>query len=363
MPAALLSFLPWVLCMSCIPTASAQLAASTIEASRVSARTLDAEREARAAAHVYWSDVAEALLQGQAGADKCPQAAGAHRCLLAAGLLLVEGARSGHEQSKMRVASELGNRIAGLARDAAARDPLDPQLQWTLAKGVFREFAPELQAPAIAALRAREPENLQVWLLAADLDTWSAERLQAAAASTRSDSYRYDFMRADLELLAPFAVDAPALDAIDWEATGVETQQIQLIGIATAEWMPGIHGLMQACRTRAESGASPQLQACWSIAERLVERSDSLMDLGIGSALMRDVASTDAQRERAIEGQRVYGWLGDGAVVLQGSPEGARDHLRRLREPGANELSAVRDAMREAGLPVFPPEQPSSGPK
>jgi hypothetical protein len=360
MPDALRSFLPLILCLSCCWTASAQPAPSTIEGSHVSARTLDAER---AAADAYGREVAEGLLQGQARPDRCPQQAKATRCLLAARLLLVSRDRSSDEPSEEPAARVLRSRIAGLARDAAARDPLDPQLKWTLAKGVFREFAPELQAPAIEALRTREPDNLQVWLLAAELDTWDAERLKAAAASTRSDSYRYDFMRSDLELLAPFAVSTPALSRIDWQATGIETQQVYLIGVATAEWMPGDQGVLQACRTSAENNASEQLQACWQIAELLVERSDSLMDLGVGSALMGSVATTPAQRERADSARREYAWLGGISVELQQAPGGARDHLRRLRGPGANELSAVREAMREAGLPVLPPGRKTNAAK
>lgn len=359
MPDALRCFLPLILCLSCVSTTRAQPAPSTIEGSPVSAGILDAER---AASDAYWRDVAEGLLQGQARPDRCPQEANATRCLLAARLLLVSRDHSSDEPPEEPAARVLKSRIAGLARDAAARDPRDPQLQWTLAKGVFREFAPELQAPAIEALRTREPDNLQVWLLASDFEAWNAQRLAAAAATVRSDSYRYDFMRADLGLLAPFAVDAPRLGGIDWEASGVESQQVYLIGVATAEWMPGLEGLMQACRSAAESAVHAERHSCWRIAELLVERSDSLMEFGLGASLMRIAAFTNAQRERAEAARHEYAWLGGTSVELQQAAGGAREHLRRLREPGVDELGAAREAMREVGLPLSPPLRESGDP-
>jgi|GEM_PF-5572114 len=299
----------------------------------------------------FLRDVAERLLSGQRAPGECPNHAGARACLFAARLIGLQRVFDG-QQSEFDPQRE---RVAELVRSAVRRAPSDPQLLWTLAKGVFRDVDPALQAPAIVTLRSLELENLQAWLLGAVDEAWTAPRLQAAAASRRSTSHEFEFMRDDLKTLATSAADIPAARGLGWSPEPIESQQILLIGLYAAEPIPSVLDLLNTCTPGASDWQLAYAHHCWQIAEVMVERSDSLLQSALGVALMKRAAASAAQVQRAAAERRVYLYRQEMAVGLQLHAEGQRAYLRGLRAEGASELSTLRAALVEAGVSASPP--------
>ena len=309
---------------------------------------------ARDAHDAYWRSVAEQLLAGQASAGACPAARDAGSCVLAARLLWGVNSRRELTLGSHPPQSER-DRVRALLASAAARAHEDPMLYWVMTWDVFKLDAPELRELAIVELRRREPDNLQAWLSSVSGETWTQKRLQAAARSTRFETHLYNVLRADLERLAGITADAPAVDGLPFEPTAVESVQEFLFGMLVAEAMPGLQGLFESC-----SAVDPAVQAevhadCWRIAERLVGHAESVVDLALGSALMRRVARDPLQHERAAQARLDYESLQEGIVEAFKSGEQQRLFMQRLREPGGTEISAARLTLVDAGLP---PELP-----
>jgi hypothetical protein len=305
---------------------------------------------ARDAHDAYWRGVAERLLAGQASVGACPAARDPASCLVAARLLWVVNSRRELTLGSHPPQSER-DRMRALLASAAVRAHEDPMLYWVMTWDVFKREAPALRELAIVELRRREPDNLQVWLLSLAGEAWTQKRLQAAARSTRFETHLYDLLRADLERLAEIAADAPAVDGLPFEPTAVESVQEFLFGMLMAEAMPGLQGLFESC-----SAVDPAVQAeahadCWRIAEHLVEHAESVVDLALGSALMRRIARDPLQRERAAQARLDYEYLQEGIVETFKSGEQQRLFMQRIREPGRTEISAARLTLVDAGLP------------
>lgn len=306
----------------------------------------DADREA---VDAYWREVAERLLAGQPSLGACPAARDAASCVLAARLLAaVESQRELAPGS--RPLQPERDRVRALLASAAARAHEDPMLYWVMTWDVFKLDAPELRELAIVELRRREPDNLQAWLLSVSGETWTQKRLQAAARSTRLETHLYAVLRADLERLAGITADAPAVDGLPFEPTAVESVQVLLTGMLTAEAMPGLQGLIETCAAVDPAVRAEVHADCWRIAERLVGHAESVVDLALGSALMRRVARDSLQRERAAQAGLDYEYLQEGIVEAFTSGEQQRLFMQRIREPGGTEISAARLTLVDAGL-------------
>jgi len=302
----------------------------------------------------YWREVAERLLAGQPSAGTCSPARDAGSCLLAARLL--SSSDSGHEQARGGGPQQSDRkRMRSLLAAAAARAEEDPLLYRAMTWDVFKREFPELRERTLIELRRREPDNLQVWLMSLAGETWTQERLEAAARSTRLETHLYPMLRADLERLAGITSDAPAVDGLPFEPTSVESVQVILEGMLMAETMPDLRGLIESC-SAVDSAVQADLHAdCWRIAERLVGHAESVVDLALGSALMRRIARDPLQRERAAQARIDYEYLQQGVVETLKSGEQQRLFMQRIREPGGTEISATRLTLVDVGLP---PELP-----
>lgn len=320
------------------PEAAAS-AAIDAEADQVALRFEREQRELaefNARSDAYWAGVGERLLLGQASPGECPPSLEASTCLLAARLL----------QSLDRP------RADALLRSAAGRSLDDPQALWMLARGSLGHHAPELADRALAELRRREPENLLVWLHSLSGERWTPERLQMAARSSRYDGHLYDSLRVDLGRLAEFAADAPlGQEAMELGVSVLDSLQMMLFGYLAAEAFPVMQALFAACSFGDAISVAAVQPDCWQIAERLVDDAD----LALGSALMRRSGHSGRERERSEQARSEYEYLQMASVDLHQEPEQLRAYLRRLREDGATELSAVRAGLVDAGLPESVP--------
>lgn len=349
-PTNVLSSLLVCLCIA-VPSAhasgagpeAAASAAIDAEADQVALRFEREQRELaefNARSDAYWAGVGERLLLGQASPGECPPSLEASTCLLAARLL----------QSLDRP------RADALLRSAAVRSLDDPQALWMLARGSLGHHAPELADRALAELRRREPENLLVWLHSLSGERWTPERLQMAARSSRYDGHLCDSLRVDLGRLAEFAADALlGQEAMELGVSVLDSLQMMLFGYLAAEAFPAMQPLFAACSFEDAIPVAAVQPDCWQIAERLVDDADSLLDLALGSALMRRSGHSGRERERSEQARSEYEYLQMASVDLHQEPEQLRAYLRRLREDGATELSAVRAGLVDAGLPESAP--------
>lgn len=334
------------------PASHARNPAPVVAADAVTSEAQDGVR--REVADAYWREVAERLLAGQPSAGACSPARDAASCLLAARLL--SSVDSGHEQARGGGPQQSDrDRMRALLASAAARADEDPLLYWAMTWDVFKREFPELRERTLIELRRREPHNLQVWLMSLAGETWTQERLEAAARSTRLETHLYPMLRADLERLAGITSDAPAVDGLPFEPTSVESVQVTLEGMLMAETMPDLRGLIESC-SAVDSAVQADLHAdCWRIAERLVGHAESVVDLALGSALMRRIARDPLQLERAAQARIDYEYLQQGVVETLKSGEQQRLFMQRIREPGGTDISATRLTLVDAGLP---PELP-----
>lgn len=302
----------------------------------------------------YWREVAERLLAGQPSAGACSPARDAASCLLAARLL--SSVDSGHEQARGGGPQQSDrDRMRALLASAAARADEDPLLYWAMTWDVFKREFPELRERTLIELRRREPDNLQVWLMSLAGETWTQQRLEAAARSTRLETHLYPMLRVDLERLAGITSDAPAVDGLPFEPTSVESVQVILEGMLMGQTMPDLRGLIESC---AAVDPAVQVEAhahCWRIAEGLIRHAESVVDVALGSALMRRIARDPLQRERAAQARLDYKYLQQGVVETLKSGKQQRLFMQRIREPGGTEISATRLTLVDAGLPPEPP--------
>jgi hypothetical protein len=291
---------------------------------------------------------------GQRAAGSCPPAREVSSCLLAARILSVIDSRR-EQAMESSLAQPERDRVRALLRSVAARSHENPMLLWAMTWDVFQREVPESRDRTIAELRRREPENLQVWLLSLGDESWTRERLSAAARSTRLDAHLYDYLRADLEHLAEITADAPASDGLNFDPSPVESAQVLLTGMLFAETMPRLQGLIEFCAAADAAVQGVSHADCWQIAERLTGHAESVIDLALGSTLMRRSARDPLQRQRAEQARLDYEYLQEGFVEALRSGEQERLFMQRMRKPGATEISAARLMLIDAGLP---PELP-----
>ena len=314
------------------------------------------DEASRKAAHAYWQEVAERLLMGQRTEGACPPAREVASCLLAARMLSIGDIRrdpaSGFDPPQPE-----RDRVRALLSSVASRSHEDPRLLWAMTWDLFRRESPELRDRAIAELRRTEPDNLQVWLLSSGDESWTPERLKAAANSTRLDARMYDALRSDLERLAEVAVDVPPVAGLDFDPSPVESTQVFLTDLMFAEALPRLHELIDFCGALDSDIEAVALADCWRVAELLTGDAESVIDLALGSSLMRRIARNEVGRERADRARLQYEYLQQGAAEVFLKPGYQRLVMQRMREADATEISALRLSLIDAGLAPEPPSE------
>lgn len=340
------------------------LAAPTVEIADPIPVAID-EELARAEHRAYVQEVTRELLRGQRSPGDCPPTSDPRACLLVARLLWLESHAEAHDGQPEEMVRSLRVRAAALVRSGSARATSDRQFLWAHAQDTFGgsgevlDFgtqSPELRASAIAELRRREPDNLQVWLLGSHDEAWTKERLSAAAASERSDSPIWEFIRSDLKLLQDAGVPDPPVALVGRELGALDAQHAGLLGMYFATAQPSLYSLRRACPGEGGHGNAEAAEHCLQIAKVLVERADSMLDLGFGSALMSRLATQAEDRERAADARHLSRYLSETYLESQMACGGQAAHLRRMRVEEASEMSALREGLVEEGLPEEPPE-------
>lgn len=320
---------------------------------------------ARAEHRAYVQEVARELLRGQRSPGDCPPTSDPRACLLVARLLWFESHAEAQDGQPEETVRSLRVRAAALVRSGSARAISDRQFLWAHAQDTFEgsgeglDFgiqSAQLRASAIAELRRREPDNLQVWLLGRHDEAWTKERLSAAAASQRSDSPVWEFIRTDLKLLRDAGVPDPPIPLVGNELGALDAKHVLLFGIHLATAQPGLYSLSRACSVEVGHAHAETAEHCLRIAKVLVERADSMLDLGFGSALMSRLATRPEDRERAADARHLSRYLSETYLESQMACGGLAAHLRRMRVAEASELSALREGLVEQGLPQEPPE-------
>jgi hypothetical protein len=339
-------------------------ATPTVEIERSQPVAID-EELARAEHRAYVMEVARHLLHGQRSPGDCPPTSDPRACLLAARLLWLEADAEALDGPPGETAHSLRVRAAELVRSGSARAAADRQFLWALAQGTFADprtaldygfQSPELRTSAIAELRRREPGNLQVWLLGSEDEAWTEERLSAAAASERSDSPIWEFIRSDLKLLQDAGAPKPPTASVGEKLDALDAQHVALLGIYLAIAQPGLYSLSRACSVEGENAKPEAAEHCLRIAKVLVEGADSTLDLGLGSALLSRMSMQPEDRVRAADASQLVRYLSETHLESQKWCGGLAAHLRRMRVGEASELSALREGLVEAGLPQEPPQ-------
>ncbi|MGN6527022.1 MAG: hypothetical protein ACTHL8_11575 [Burkholderiaceae bacterium] len=144
---------------------------------------------------------------------------------------------------------------------------------------------------------------------------------------------------------APAGVVAERVpDEDDALAAGVDLS-VRAMGMSAAEMAP-ISELTRACRQQA--GGDPNLaQQCRAVAERMFDRSDTVLLRAVGGALYAQATGDPSRRELAHEEQVAIAshWSPSTGVSECGS---TRDLLRKLRrEAKVGELQAIRERLGE----------------
>lgn len=276
--------------------------------------------------------------------------------LLAARLLRVsaeyhpDGPRQDGPAQAVRV------RVGELARAAALRAGDDPIVLWSLAMGTFRNEAPELAEPAVARLKALQPDNLAVWFAGENTGTWSTERVLEAGRTTRFDFAYLERMRADVSLLEPIALPQSVLDSTgDPAIDSVGALQVMVFDLLMAEAMPAYQGVTAAC-TPGDTGWLPAHRpACERMANTMIRESDSQIGVSIGSGLLKRLADTDAARlaaDVAVKQSRFHIEQLQRATLKLG---GQSSYLALLRGDCPTELACAKQFITDAGLSLEMP--------
>lgn len=285
-----------------------------------------------------------------------------------AGLMLAgEAMRGDPAQSEAR-----SERARALMEAALADGEDDPTLLfWAILDPPLRETGDgDALAQARLRLAARlqelEPGNAVVWLgTLPPRDTPGAipaaiESLRKAAAAERFDTHFAGSMR---ELLAAYARVPPpenwpdTSDLSGWQ--GVEREDVGVImavGVAAAMAMPYLMAIKQWCD--AGDGEQPWLDDCRTLAQHMVEDSDSIVPHSLGLALIARLYPQDSAQARAAQvRRRELAWLVERGLqrVGPGQPVPFRVWREAWQAADASELTVARALLAHQGLPAQPP--------
>jgi len=192
-----------------------------------------------------------------------------------------------------------------------------------------------------------DPDNAAPWLFVLEQ---AAQRRDAAAqsealfrlsTSARSDQYFFAVPGLVIEHLPTDEAAMPA----------VLTLAANAIGIAAAWSMPGYQTLLEQCKPSALRDANRR-QTCGAAAELLVERSDTLLDLGIGVALGKRLGWPEDRIDRLRGEQSAYlESLGTSSAL--GPADGCVGIRRDLGTVGRHarlgEVGALREWVAQSG--------------
>jgi hypothetical protein len=269
-----------------------------------------------------------------------------------AGRLAMLGAVSGCKGAECEASREATARFAegrdALARMAAATN--DPQV-YALAFNTCGRAQPNAGACQLLSAEqwARlDPDNATPWLFVLEQ---AGQRRDVAAqnealfrlsASRRSDQHFFALPGLMLMHLSGDEAALPAALVLATEAIGVE-----------AAWsLPGYQNLVAMCRPPALRDSNRR-QTCSAVAELLVERADTLLERGIGTALGRHLGWPAERLERLRGEQTAYGQMlaAKGAdTPFGGCAEIRRDVAFVERQARLGEVGAMREWVAQSGL-------------
>jgi len=192
-----------------------------------------------------------------------------------------------------------------------------------------------------------DPGNAAPWLFVL---TQAGQRRDAAAqnealfrlsTSARSDQYFFAVPALVIEHMPTDEAAMPAVLTLAANATG----------IAAAWSMPGYQTLLEQCKPSTLRDANRR-QTCGAVADLLVERSDTLLDLGIGVALGKRLGWPEDRIDRLRGEQSAYfETLGSSSAL--GPADGCvgirRDLATLGRHARLGEVGALREWVAQSG--------------
>lgn len=334
------------------------VSAHAVESDKPSALNLAAEEQAvrdkkaqaepvmQADAQAYYATAADRLLKKEQ-----PRAT-----LLAARLLRASVEYRPDGQRHDAPTQAVRERVGELARAAALRAGDDPIVLWSLAMGTFRTEAPELAEPAIARLKALQPDNLAVWLAGENTGTWSTERVLEAGRTTRFDLAYVDRMRADVNLLEPIALPQALLDSVgDPAIDSVGALQIMAFGLLMAEAMPAMQGMTVACTPGSTGWLPAHRPACERMARVMTQHSDTQIGASIGSSLQKRLADTDTAQQAADLAMKQLQFRAEQFLRATMALGGQASYSEVLRGDCPTELACAEQFIANAGLSLEMP--------
>ena len=266
--------------------------------------------------------------------------------------LAMLGAVSGCNGAECEASRQATARVAEgrdtLARMAATTN--DPQV-YALAFNTCGRAQPTAGACQLLSAEqwARlDPDNATPWLVVL---TQAAQRRDVAAqnealfrlsASRRSDQY---FFALPGLLLAHLPGDEASLPAALILAT-------EAIGVEAARSLPGYQDLVALCRPPALRDSNRR-QLCSAAADLLVERSDTLLDRGVGIGLGRNLGWSAERLDRLRGEQTAYletTTAKEADAPLGGCAEIKRDVATVERRARLGEVGAMREWVAQSGL-------------
>lgn len=212
-------------------------------------------------------------------------------------------------------------------------------------------------AGAVARWRASDPGNLTPLLQAGvPVDTLLVEGRRA----THADAGMYDAVRWMMSayLRYPPTPEEQAMLGGDEPYAAEEAAALSAMGLWTATAMPGYQRLLQACRGQALRATPTRAADCSHVGGLLVERSGSAIDVGVGLALLRGLASDDDGRAQIDARIRRRDWqlIEWGRVATQQPDAGAAQFVRLLADASIHtEQQMIERVLQEAGVPLEPP--------
>lgn len=210
-----------------------------------------------------------------------------------------------------------------------------------------------VRAEAVLRWSRLEPGNLAP-LMYQDLP--ASQLLERARSATHSDMGMYEdvrWMQSALLRHRPTAQELAALN--DGLAFSVEENAaVAAMGISAAFVFPNYLTLTRACKAELLSEDGQRLADCRHVAGLLAARSSTVLDQGVGLALWRQLAQTEAERAWALEQRRHFDWRMD--QWSRNMPDTAQ-WIRLQFDPSVGNEQQMQDRiLQQAGIPAQPPQ-------
>lgn len=210
---------------------------------------------------------------------------------------------------------------------------------------------PAEQARLLTQLQAQEPEVVNNWLSALPPTVTPQRRAEAAlvlAHAARSTRAAADLTRS-LQWIAQRLKGLPINPQTAEQVSDPDhARRLEAFSTALAVALPSYRALHQWCR----DPASELAEDCRASARVLVQ-GDTVLDRVIGASMLRQLATTNAERLEAETTTASAQWLSEAARSCR--PDNDPAEFALMETQGASEIELTEVALLAHGLPIEPP--------